>query len=129
MNALISFGKALSDPTRIRILHALLQCELCVCELVDALDVSQSTLSTHLQSLRSSGVVVTVKRQTWIIYDIDESYRDAISEAIERFPVKDTVLVRDRERIANRLKLRIDGCCVIGSRTLKKEKEYIYVNN
>jgi ArsR family transcriptional regulator len=129
MQDLISFGKALSDPTRIRILCALMQCELCVCELVDALEVSQSTLSTHLQLLRNLGVVTTEKRQTWIIYSFEGSYRRAFAESLKNFPVLDSLIECDQERIANRLNLRIDGCCVVGASTAKKEKEHAYVKN
>src|SRR5262245_9064020 len=47
MDELVNTAKALSDPTRVRIICALLEWELCVCELCDALHVTQSTLSTH----------------------------------------------------------------------------------
>ncbi len=129
MNDLISFGKALSDPTRIRILRALMQCELCVCELVDALEISQSTVSTHLQSLRASGILTTEKRQTWIIYSVADTYRQALDDAFHSFPTKDARLERDSERIATRLTLRVDGCCVVGSTSQKDERKYASTNN
>ena len=62
MEELNQLGQAIADPTRVRILVALLQSELCVCELVDALEISQSTLSSHLQVLRQTGMVRTRKR-------------------------------------------------------------------
>jgi len=46
---LLAIARALGDPTRVRIIAALRNGELCVCELVDALDISQSSLSSHLQ--------------------------------------------------------------------------------
>jgi len=129
MDTLTAFGRALSDPTRIRILNALRQSELCVCELVDALGVSQSTLSTHLQLLRSNGMVVVEKRQTWNIYSIATDARGAIDHAFESFPSNDIRLASDQERIENRIRLRIDGCCVVGFGVLQKKEETIYVNN
>ena len=59
MNELLVTAKAFADPTRVRSLAALRGGELCVCELSDALGVTQSTLSTHLQVIRDAGLVQT----------------------------------------------------------------------
>ena len=59
MNELVLAAKALADPTRVRVLAALRDGELCVCELSDVLDVTQSTLSTHLQVIRDANLVQT----------------------------------------------------------------------
>ena len=61
MNELVLAAKALADPTRVRVLAALRDGELCVCELSDVLDVTQSTLSTHLQVIRDANLVQTRK--------------------------------------------------------------------
>ena len=122
MNSIIGFGRALSDPTRVRILNALLQTELCVCELADALEISQSSLSTHLQTLRRVGIVLTEKRQSWIIYSIDALSLEAIKCAFQHFPPTIPRIGRDNERLANRIRLRIDGCCVVGFGALPKEE-------
>ena len=114
MTSIVAFGRALADPTRVRILNALLRSELCVCELVDALEVSQSSLSTHLQTLRNAGVVATEKRQSWIIYSIQPSAREAVHAAFGHFPPADPRIERDNDRLAQRLRLRVDGCCVLG---------------
>ncbi len=123
MTDLVLFGKALSDPTRVRILHALIQTELCVCELVDALEVSSSTLSTHLQTLRHAGVVETEKRQAWIIYRISPAVHDAIESAFTQFPVADEVARRDLDRLSRRMRMRVDGCCVIGAGQMSEAQE------
>ena len=60
MDELVLTAKALADATRVRILAALRGGELCVCELGDALGVTQSTLSTHLQVIREAGLVGTL---------------------------------------------------------------------
>ncbi len=59
MQAAITFAKALADPTRLRVIAALRQRELCVCELCDALEATQSTLSTHLTLLRDAAITRT----------------------------------------------------------------------
>ena len=55
--ALSEIFKAMGDPTRIRILYALLQSELCVCDLVEVLEMSQSAVSHQLRILRNLRLV------------------------------------------------------------------------
>jgi ArsR family transcriptional regulator, arsenate/arsenite/antimonite-responsive transcriptional repressor len=59
---------AFSDPTRLRILHLLLQGELCVGDLVAILDMPQPTVSRHLAYLRRSALVDTRKGGLWVYY-------------------------------------------------------------
>jgi ArsR family transcriptional regulator len=49
--------RGFADPTRIRILNLLVAGELCVCDLVDLLDLPQSTVSRHLRYLHGAGLV------------------------------------------------------------------------
>lgn len=121
MNDLVNFGKAIADPTRVRILRALARAELCVCELVDALEISSSTLSTHLQTLRNAGVVTTEKRRAWIIYSIDPRVRPALDRVFAEFPEQSARLDRDQDRLSRRMLLRVDGCCVVGAGQLQEE--------
>jgi ArsR family transcriptional regulator len=121
MKEIVAFGKSLSDPIRVRILNALSQEELCVCELVDVLEVNQSTLSTHLQTLRNAGVVATEKRKKWIIYSIDPNAVEAIIAAFSHFEPAGERVERDNERLSHRIRLRIDGCCVLGPGQLAME--------
>jgi ArsR family transcriptional regulator len=72
VDELNQLGHAIADPTRVRILVALLQSELCVCELVDALEISQSTLSSHLRVLRQTGMVRIRKEGRWIYYSLEK---------------------------------------------------------
>lgn len=123
MERLVAFGKALGDPARVRILNLLLQGEACVCELTDALELAQSTLSTHLQVLRSAGLVKTEKRRTWVVYSLAESVHEAIEAAFERFKPGGELIERDGERFARRVQLRVDGCCILGFGVLDKELE------
>jgi len=61
--------KALGDPVRLR-LFSLLRTheELCVCHLVDALKIPQSTISRHLGVLRHAGLVQTRREGKWMYY-------------------------------------------------------------
>ncbi len=127
MITITSLGKALSDVTRVRILRALLESELCVCELVDALEITQSSLSTHLQTLRMTGIVRTEKRQSWIIYSIEPEALDLLRTAFQHFPPEGTRIQIDLDRLSGRIRLRIDGCCVQGIGALDDLKETTHV--
>ncbi len=60
--------KALSDPTRLKILHLLVDGELCVCEIIYALGKPQSTISHHLNILKNAGFIKWRKEGVWIHY-------------------------------------------------------------
>jgi DNA-binding transcriptional ArsR family regulator len=61
---------ALADPKRILILYVLSEGPRCVNELVEALDLPQSTVSRHLRVLRERGLVQTERRGTAIYYTL-----------------------------------------------------------
>ena len=78
--------KALSDETRLRILALLLDGELCVCEIIAALDLPQSTISRHLAYLRNSGWVSDRRQGVWMYYrlnDRDEVLITALKPILE----------------------------------------------
>jgi len=67
-----AFLRTLADPTRLRCLVLLQrEGELCVCELVHALGVSQPKISRHLAVLREAGVVLDRREGLWIHYRIN----------------------------------------------------------
>lgn len=66
--------KALADPVRLRLLslvasHA--DGEACVCDLNDAFDLSQPTISHHLKQLHGAGLLDREKRGVWVYYRVD----------------------------------------------------------
>ena len=60
--------KAFSEPGRLRMIHALLQQEMCVCDLAALLDVSESAVSHQLRLLRTMGLVVNRREGTVLYY-------------------------------------------------------------
>lgn len=78
MKHFIKIMKALSDPTRVKIVKALQHKEMCVCELTEALGVAQSTVSNHLNKLETAGLVARQKDGLWVNYwletDSDNPY-------------------------------------------------------
>lgn len=124
MNDVVLLGKALSDATRVRILSALLDQDLCVCEMVDALEMGQSTLSSHLQMIRQSGLVTTTRRHKMVAYELTEEAHTllrSIFEANAEALASDKRLKRDKSRIRLRVGLRSNGICVLGPGQLDRE--------
>lgn len=68
---------ALSDPTRLHIMHLLRQGRRCVCDLTETMDAAQSRLSFHLKTLRDAGLVSDRREGRWVYY---ESRPDALEE-------------------------------------------------
>jgi ArsR family transcriptional regulator len=64
----IELFKAFADPVRLRLLNLLVDGEVCVCHLHDALDLPQSTVSRHLAYLRKRGLVLGRKEGLWVHY-------------------------------------------------------------
>lgn len=65
--------RALSDPLRLQIIDLLRSQELCVCELCEKLDVSQSKLSFHLKNLKDANLVCSRQQGRWMYYSLDSS--------------------------------------------------------
>jgi len=73
--------KALGDATRLRILRMLAENgELCVCRIVDALNMGQPAVSHHMAALRHAGLVRHRKCGQWIYYSLD-------CDALQRGPL------------------------------------------
>jgi ArsR family transcriptional regulator len=62
---------ALSDPLRIKVLDLLRSQELCVCDLCEVLEVSQSKLSFHLKALKEAQLVQSRQEGRWIYYRLN----------------------------------------------------------
>ncbi len=66
--------KALADPMRLRLL-SLIAChtggESCVCDLLDAFDVTAPSVSYHLKLLREAGLISSERRGTWVYYRVN----------------------------------------------------------
>ena len=63
--------KAIGDENRLQILSLLRNGERCACELLEDLQISQSTLSHHMKLLCDAGIVVGRKESKWVHYHID----------------------------------------------------------
>lgn len=63
--------KALGDPTRIKIVQMLAKNgEMCVCKIIEELDMTQPAVSHHLASLKNAGLVHPRKQGQWVHYSL-----------------------------------------------------------
>lgn len=76
--------KALSDATRLKILYLLSDGELCVCEIIYALNKPQSSISHHLNILKNLGFIKGRKEGIWIHYSLsNQEITDIVKKLIE----------------------------------------------
>jgi ArsR family transcriptional regulator len=72
MKNFIRVMKALADPNRVKIVKMLQRKSMCVCEMQEALRVSQPTVSKHLKILENAGLVDWQKDGTWVNYRLTD---------------------------------------------------------
>ena len=115
MQNLIRAMKALSDETRLRILNILLERECCVCEVMQALDISQSRASRNLSILQNAGFLRTRRDRLWIVYAIDQQttnqYTIPLVKLLRDSPLNSEIVAQDKERLKNAT--RVGPGCVM----------------
>jgi len=97
---ILAIFKALSDETRLRVLKLLEHGELCVCDIVAALDTSQPRISFHLTALREAGLIRDRRQGKWTHYSVDDDdmfRRFLLLSVFER--MDDRTVEKDRERL------------------------------
>jgi len=72
MKAFIRVMKALSEPSRVKVVKMLQRKSMCVCELQEALGIAQSSVSKHLKILEDAGIVDHVKDGLWVNYHLTD---------------------------------------------------------
>jgi len=76
--------RALSEPSRLKIVRLLKVRDLCVCEIMAAFDMTQPTASHHLNILEDAGLVTARREGKWTFYGIAEPSLIALIEQISR---------------------------------------------
>ena len=76
--------KAVAEPLRWRILQLLAREELCVCHLVEDLDVPQPLVSHHLRVLRDAGLVEGERFRAWTYYRLRPDRVEAVAATLHR---------------------------------------------
>jgi len=103
MRATVKAFKVLSDETRLRMVNLLLERECCVCEVMQALEISQSRASRGLNALYDAGFFKMRKDGLWSLYSIDsDGMADYLSElvaAVRKSLESNKTAALDKERL------------------------------
>jgi ArsR family transcriptional regulator, arsenate/arsenite/antimonite-responsive transcriptional repressor len=103
--------KAVSDDTRLRIINLLLERECCVCEVMQALEISQTRASRNLTMLYDAGFLKLRKEGLWSLYSLDQEgmpeYLVKLVESIKLALIDNKIAVQDRERLKTTTKTGI----------------------
>ena len=105
---------SLSNATRLRCLYlAARHDEVCVCEVVDALDIPQPTISKAFKVLKEAGLVTDRRDSNWIYYRINESmprWMSAVVDATAGDLARSGKYVEDEERLEGS-RVREEAAC------------------
>lgn len=82
MKEFIRVMKALSDPNRVKIVKMLQHKEMCVCELQNALQISQPSVSKHLKILEQTGLVDFRKDGLWVNYYLTDGIKTPYASSL-----------------------------------------------
>ena len=83
MKTFMEITRALSDENRVRALLALQGRELCVCQIIEFLELAPSTVSKHMSILKQARLVDTRKEGRWIYYrHADEDPSSMVNETL-----------------------------------------------
>ena len=109
MRDLVKVFKALSDETRIRLLKLLQERELCVCELMQALNMTQSRVSRNLGILKDAGLVKDRREGLWVHYSLNEDsfnvYAEPLLKLLKDWANKDVIVIDDLKSLSKAVKL------------------------
>ena len=99
--------KAISDETRLKIIDMLSCGEMCACDILELVHISQSTLSYHMKMLTECGLINGVKDGSWIRYSINKEKADLLLSFLNKL-VEDKIecVCRPLNTITN------DHCCI-----------------
>lgn len=124
MKKIAEFYKALGDENRLKIIQMLSGHEMCVCEIIDKLDMSQPAISHHLKILRQAGLVKDSREGKWIYYSLNDSvFQDVfVAEEMEVISSYAAPIRRKLENLQKSL-VRTDPCiCEMLTKRQKKAK-------
>lgn len=101
MHEFMTICKALADESRVRALLSLREGELCVCQIIELLNLAPSTVSKHMSILKQAKLVEAAKRGRWVYYRLpDETEQsrlvpDALSFVFQAVSKSPTILEDD----------------------------------
>jgi DNA-binding transcriptional ArsR family regulator len=107
--------KAAGDPNRVRLLKMLEGGEMCVCQLVAALSLAQSTVSKHLALLHAAGLVEQRKEGRWVQVRLAKTavndYAQPLLRLLQEWLQDDEVIKNDARRIFQIKRMPAESLC------------------
>lgn len=101
MDIMVRKMKALGDMNRFRIVMMLTERTLCVCEILEVLDIAGGTLSNHLKILKNAELISQVKEGRWILYGLKDENTKTFLQSMEKDIEDRSILDKDRKAIKN----------------------------
>jgi len=115
MEATLLIARALADENRVRILMFLGDGELCVCQIIEMLNLAPSTVSEHMALLQRAGLVAPRKDGRWIFYRLASGRRSKSAAAALRWvreSIKgDPVVRKDTARLRSVRRTPVEDLC------------------
>ena len=114
MREFMAVTKALADENRVRLLLALQKRELCLCQLVELVQLAPSTVSKHMSILKQARLVDSRKDGRWMYYRLPDDGPAAIKQAIAWVAVsleRDQQVATDRQRLKRVLAIDPSELC------------------
>jgi ArsR family transcriptional regulator, arsenate/arsenite/antimonite-responsive transcriptional repressor len=113
MRDTIKAYKALSDETRLRVLLVLMEQECCVCEIMQALDISQTRASRSLAALYDAGFLKLRREGQWSFYSLDRKnmpdYMQDLTGAAGKALQDSEIVELDRKRLKKAVRTVLCG--------------------
>jgi ArsR family transcriptional regulator len=107
----VAFYKCLSEDTRLKFLLMItLKGELCVCDLISALQLSQPKVSRHLAELRKCGILSDHRRGKWVFYQLNQTLPKWAFEVLTLTAKDNNLYLSDCLTNLNATKLT-ENCC------------------
>ena len=103
MKELTRAAHALSDETRVRIIHLIIERECCVCEVMQALNISQTRASRNLKILYDAGFLNVRNDGLFTLYSInpenDDNFRSHLLQAVIKDLQKNSIARKDLQQL------------------------------
>ena len=102
MREVIKAMKALSDDTRLRILNIVAERDCCVCEVMQALNISQTRASRNLRILEEAGFLNSRREGLWMHYSLrtdKENFSLPLVKIVTDFARKNAIYRQDQKRL------------------------------
>jgi DNA-binding transcriptional ArsR family regulator len=111
----MNITKALADATRVRLIMALRQRELCACQITELFGLAPSTMSKHLSILYQAGLVTSRKEGRWIHYALPDKEAPAIVQEalnwVKKSVAQNSRIAEDAQQVKAILKMDPSDLC------------------